>query len=74
MSAKVRWMYIGLCAGVKKYKGFIINGFRFHIKKVEGKKRTQNYGVVLTVNTTSFASAKDKSSLKEISHIVKSFN
>ncbi|KAJ9561926.1 hypothetical protein OSB04_007086 [Centaurea solstitialis] len=44
---------------VNKYKGFIVNGYRFHTKEVERKKKTQNSGVVLEAKTSSFSSARD---------------
>ncbi|XP_035843728.1 uncharacterized protein LOC110929331 isoform X4 [Helianthus annuus] len=44
---------------VKKYKGFIINGFRFHTKDLEQNRKTQNSGVMLEAMTNSFSSAKD---------------
>ncbi|XP_071739827.1 uncharacterized protein [Rutidosis leptorrhynchoides] len=44
---------------VKKYKGYIINGFRFHIKDVEKNRTTQNSGVILQALTSSFSSARD---------------
>lgn len=44
----------------KKYTGYVINGFRFHTKKRDGKCTTQNSGVCLTALTTSFASSKDQ--------------
>lgn len=44
---------------VKKYKGFIINGFRFHTKDLEENRKTQNSGVMLEAMTNSFSSARD---------------
>ncbi|KAK1415823.1 hypothetical protein QVD17_31611 [Tagetes erecta] len=44
---------------VKKYKGFIINGFRFHTKSLEENRKTQNSGVMLDAMTNSFSSARD---------------
>ncbi|KAL6509602.1 hypothetical protein OROGR_022912 [Orobanche gracilis] len=44
----------------KRYKGFIINGFRFHTRETERKRKTQNSGVEVRAATTSFASKKDK--------------
>ena len=41
------------------YKGYIINGFKFHTTEREKgeKKKTQNGGVIVTVEISSFASA-----------------
>ncbi|KAK3027806.1 hypothetical protein RJ639_041974 [Escallonia herrerae] len=44
---------------VTKYKGFIINGFRFHIKELERNRKTQNSGLVVNVMTPSFSNARD---------------
>ena len=32
-----------------RFKGFIINGYRFHTKDLEKKRRTQNSGVMVEV-------------------------
>ena len=43
----------------KRFKGLIVNGFKFHTKDHERNRRGQNSGVVITTETSSFASAKD---------------
>ncbi|CAL1361192.1 unnamed protein product [Linum trigynum] len=43
----------------KSFKGFIINGFRFHTRELEKTRKTQNCGVMVTATTQSFASARD---------------
>ena len=50
----------GPSTSVTCYRGYIINGFRFHTREREKGKKTQNSGVVVTVEVSSFASAKDK--------------
>ncbi|KAG5539964.1 hypothetical protein RHGRI_020261 [Rhododendron griersonianum] len=42
----------------KRYREYIINGFRFHTREVERRRKSQNSGVVVTA-TTSFSSASD---------------
>lgn len=43
----------------KRYNAFIVNGFRFHTKDLEKRRKTQNSGVIITAKTSSFSSAKD---------------
>lgn len=43
----------------KRYRGFIINGFRFHVKSYEVRRKTQNSGVIVNAQTSSFASRSD---------------
>ncbi|OMO68751.1 Transposon, En/Spm-like protein [Corchorus capsularis] len=49
---------------VKRYSAYVINGFRFHTKSREQKRRTQNSGVVVTSSTISYASARDRNPLE----------
>ncbi|XP_012832644.1 PREDICTED: uncharacterized protein LOC105953520 [Erythranthe guttata] len=42
-----------------RYRGFKLNGFRFHTRELERKRKTQNSGVMVNATTTSFASKKD---------------
>ncbi|RWR90776.1 class III heat shock protein [Cinnamomum micranthum f. kanehirae] len=44
---------------VRCFKGYIVNGFRFHTEDRERQRKTQNSGVFLTAETSSFASARD---------------
>ncbi|XP_047267683.1 uncharacterized protein LOC124898104 [Capsicum annuum] len=47
-------------AVAKRYSGYLINGYRFHIRQCNARRKTQNSGVTLVASTTSFASSKDK--------------
>ena len=49
----------GLNAFVTCFKGYIINGFRFHTKEHNNKRKTQNSRVVVIAETSSFVSAQD---------------
>ena len=41
------------------YKGYIVNGFRFHTRDHEQEMNTQNSGVFVKGETNSYASVKD---------------
>ncbi|XP_039133312.1 uncharacterized protein LOC120270384 [Dioscorea cayenensis subsp. rotundata] len=59
VTEEVRFLAQGPNRIVKRYKGYIINGFRFHTKSRERLRRTQNSGCVVTSSTVSYASASD---------------
>ncbi|WMV49767.1 hypothetical protein MTR67_043152 [Solanum verrucosum] len=44
----------------KRYFGYLINGYRFHVRQRDARRKTQTSGVTLVASTTSFASSKDK--------------
>ncbi|WMV13399.1 hypothetical protein MTR67_006784 [Solanum verrucosum] len=44
----------------KRYSGYLINGYRFHVRQRDAWRKTQNSGVTLVASTTSFANSKDK--------------
>ena len=44
----------------RKFTGYVINGYRFHTKFRDSRCTTQNSGVFLTAETTTFASSKDQ--------------
>ncbi|KAG6494421.1 hypothetical protein ZIOFF_049446 [Zingiber officinale] len=43
-----------------RYEKFISNGFRFHTKEVERKRKTQNCGVIVRATTSSYSSIRDQ--------------
>ncbi|XP_077232589.1 uncharacterized protein LOC143869927 [Tasmannia lanceolata] len=65
VSENLRWVARGPSQRVKKYSGCLINGFRFHTKALERKRKTQNSGVVVVAKTPSYASRKDKNPIHE---------
>lgn len=50
----------GPCDTAKRFSGYLINGYRFHIMKRDARRKTQNSGVTLVSLTPSFASSKDE--------------
>ena len=46
-----------------QYKGLLVNGFRFHVRELEKKRKTQNSEVMVNATTSSFASSKDNNPL-----------
>ncbi|KAH0641979.1 hypothetical protein KY290_033581 [Solanum tuberosum] len=44
----------------KRYSGYLINGYRFHVRQCDARRKTQNSGVTLVASTTSLARSKDK--------------
>lgn len=56
----ITYLAAGPSQWARRYTGYIINGLRFHTKKREMRKKTQNSGVFLIAKTDSFASSKDK--------------
>ncbi|KAK3022810.1 hypothetical protein RJ639_047059 [Escallonia herrerae] len=59
ISEELRILARGPNEVVTKYKGFIINGFRFHIKELERNRKTHNSGLVVNAMTPSFSNARD---------------
>lgn len=43
-----------------QYDRFIVNGFRFHTREIERKRKTQNSGVSVNATTNSFSSIRDQ--------------
>ncbi|XP_058101688.1 uncharacterized protein LOC131245925 [Magnolia sinica] len=57
---EVRSLARGPNTVARRFKGYIINGFRFRTKDRERDLKTQNNGVVVTTKTSSFASTSDR--------------
>ena len=45
---------------VRRYTGYLINGYRFHTKEREKFLKTQNNGDVLTAKAMRYATTRDK--------------
>ncbi|KAH0725277.1 hypothetical protein KY284_001142 [Solanum tuberosum] len=44
----------------KRYFGYLINEYRFHVRQRDARRKTQNSGVTLVASSTSFASSTNK--------------
>ncbi|XP_039119539.1 uncharacterized protein LOC120255833 [Dioscorea cayenensis subsp. rotundata] len=64
VSEEIKFLAQGPNRIVKRYKGLVINGFRFHTKSRERFRRTQNSGCLVTSSTMSYASARDANPLE----------
>ncbi|XP_019255451.1 PREDICTED: uncharacterized protein LOC109234065 [Nicotiana attenuata] len=60
VSDMIKQLSIGPNSIAKRYFGYLINGYRFHTRQRDARRKTQNSGVTLGALTTSFASSKDK--------------
>lgn len=59
ISNEVKVLSLGPDKWARRYSGYIVNGFRFHTKQREERRKTQHSGVSLTANTQSYASSRD---------------
>lgn len=57
----IKVLALGPQMDAKRFKGYIINGFRFRIKEVDLRRKSQNSGVMLNASVPCFASRKDNS-------------
>ena len=48
----------------KRYSSFLVNGYRFHTRRHDARRKTQNSGVTVVALTTSFASSKDQNPIE----------
>lgn len=55
----MKLLALGPYMDARRFKGYLINGFRFRIKEVHLRRKSQNSGVMLSASVTSFASRKD---------------
>nr|XP_027124355.1 uncharacterized protein LOC113741067 [Coffea arabica] len=63
---EIAYLAAGPDKWAKSYSGYIVNGFRFHTKKREMRRQTQNSGVFVNASANSFASTKDKNPISGI--------
>ncbi|MED6113947.1 hypothetical protein PIB30_075528 [Stylosanthes scabra] len=59
-----KWLARGPNRVVKRFLGYVINGYRFHTRHHDARHKTQNSGVTLEALTSSFALAKDKNPIE----------
>lgn len=55
ISADLHVLALGPNRTTRRFSGYVINGYRFHTKSRDSRCTTQNSGVFLTAETTSFA-------------------
>ncbi|XP_074347485.1 uncharacterized protein LOC141686344 [Apium graveolens] len=60
VSREIASLAIGPKRVARRFRGYVVNGYRFHTKSRDKKCIIQNSGVYLTALTTSFASLKDQ--------------
>jgi hypothetical protein len=59
VSENLRMLSRGPNKIVRSFSGYVINGYRFHRKQRDARRKTQNSGVTLAAVTESFSSTKD---------------
>ncbi|KAK7256576.1 hypothetical protein RIF29_30030 [Crotalaria pallida] len=60
VSPKLKQFSRGPNTVAKRFSAYTINGYRFHTRKRDARRKTQNFGVTLVSLTASFASSKDE--------------
>ncbi|KAD3640117.1 hypothetical protein E3N88_29340 [Mikania micrantha] len=56
----LKWLARGPFRSVARYSGYLVKGYRFHTRYREESLRTQNSGVVVTVEGENYASSRDR--------------
>jgi hypothetical protein len=56
----LKWLARGPLRNVTRYSGYLVNGYRFHTKDREDSLKTQNSGVVVSVEGENYASSRDR--------------
>lgn len=60
ISSDLHVLALGPNRSARRFSGYVVNGYRFHTKSRDSRCTTQNSGVFLSAETTSFASSKDE--------------
>ncbi|KAH7849082.1 hypothetical protein Vadar_012749 [Vaccinium darrowii] len=60
VSEEIQKLAIGPHDIARRFSGYIVNGYRFHVRAIDNNRATQNSGVALKADTVSVASRKDK--------------
>lgn len=63
VSRELEVLALGPNRTAKRFTGYVVNGYRFHSNSRDSRCTTQNSGVFLTAQTTSFASSRDQNPL-----------
>lgn len=60
VSRELEVLALGPNRTAKRFSGYVVNGYRFYTMYRDSRCTTQNSGVFMTAETTSFASSKDQ--------------
>ncbi|KAD4887908.1 hypothetical protein E3N88_19980 [Mikania micrantha] len=60
VTEELKWLARGPLRSVTRYSGYLVKGYRFHTKNREESLRTQNSGVIVTVEGENYASSRDR--------------
>ena len=56
----IKWLARGPLRNVRRYSGYLVKGYRFHTLEREETLKTQNSGLVVTVEGANYASSRDR--------------
>ena len=56
----IKWLGRGALRSVRRYSGYLVKGYRFHTLEREETLKTQNSGLVVTVEGANYASSRDR--------------
>ena len=59
-SSELEVLALGPNRTARRFTGYVVNGYRFHTSDRDSRCTTQNSGVYLTAQTTSFANSRDE--------------
>lgn len=60
VSRELEVLALGPSRTARRFTGYVVKGYRFHTSSRDSRCTTQNSGIFLTAQTTSFASSRDQ--------------